>query len=130
MMVLYIIGGIFGYAIAGLLTTLFFPIYVNLWEIATFQFEKFEYDWSYVTGFFESTDDDEIIVVILYMIFWPIVIAIALALLPFVFFFNLLKFLLYLPSNLAEKAVKKAEDEENYKKQVEYQYKKIMERER
>ena len=130
MMVLYIIGGIFGYAIAGLLITLFFPIYVNLWEIATFQFEKFEYDWSYVTDFFEATDDDEILLVLLYMIFWPIVIAIALALLPFVFFFNFIKFLLYLPSNLAEKAAKKALDEANYKNQVERQYKKIMERER
>lgn len=130
MTVLYIIGGIFGYIIAGLLITLLFPIYVNLWAMATFEFEKFYYDWDYVIDFFDSTSDEDILIITLYMVFWPIAIAIALILLPFVFCFNLIKFLIHLPANLIEKAAQKAQDEENYRNHVEYQYKKIMERER
>ena len=130
MIVLYIISGIFGYVIAGLLITLLFPVYINLWEMATLQFKKFRYDWEYTIDFYDLADDDDIVIIFIYIIFWPIVVAIALALLPFVFFFNLMKFLIYLPGNLAEKAAQKAQDEENYKNNVEYQYQKIMRRER
>ena len=130
MIVLYIIGGLFGYVITGLLITLLFPVYVNLWEIATLQFTKFYYDWEYTTNFYDLANDDDIIAIVIYVALWPIFVAIALVLLPFVFFFNLMKFLIYLPSNLAKKAAKKTEDNENYRNNVEYQYQKIMRKER
>lgn len=130
MIVLYIIGGLFGYVITGLLITLLFPVYVNLWEMATLQFTKFYYDWSSVTDFFELINDDDTELVLLYVAFWPIVVAIATVLLPFVFIFNLIKFLIYLPTSLADKIHQKSQDEENYRNNVEYRYKKIMEKER
>ena len=130
MTALYIISGIFGYAIAGFIIVFLFPVYINLWEMATFKFEKFYYDCDYVKDFYELTEDDELLFLILYIFFWPIVVADAVIILPFVFFFNLIKFLIHLPNNLTEKAAQKAQDEENYKNHVEYQYKKIMEEER
>lgn len=130
MIVLYIIGGLFGYVITGLLITLLFPVYVNLWEIATLQFTNFYYDWEYTTNFYDLANDDDIMAIVFYVALWPIFVAIAIIFLPFVFFFHLMKFLIYLPSNLAKKADQKTQNEENYRNNVEYQYKKIMEKER
>ena len=126
MVVLFVILGILGYLIVGLLLTLLIPIYPNLWSIVTLNFAGWEYDFSSVTELFDFDDEDSLLFVCLFSIFWPLAIVISLIILPFVFIYCFIRFVILLPSNLHEKREKEKIARENYEREIEFKYKHIM----
>lgn len=128
-LVLKIILGIFGYLLTGCLSTFLVPIWMNLWEMATLEFSGWEYDVDIVSSLFDWSDDEDFLVCFVYYLFWPIIFVIALAILPIVFFFHVIKLLFSLPSEISYKMFEKRIAKREYIEKVEREYKKIMERE-
>lgn len=128
--VLKIIFSIFGYLIVGGLSTFLLPLYENLWYVATFNFKPFSYDYDTVKEMFVFENDDEVAFSIMYFIFWPIGHAIFLVIVPIIFFFNAMKTLFLLPTNIKEKNEKELEAREEYVREVERKYQNIMTKER
>ena len=126
---LKIILGFFGYLFAGCLSTFLVPIWINLWEMANLEFSDWEYDTDIVSSLFDWSDDESFLMCFVYYIFWPIIFAIALAIWPIVLFFNVIKFLFSLPSEISYKMFEKRIAKREYTEKVEREYKKIMERE-
>ena len=79
---------------------------------------------------FVFEDGDEAAFTVLYFIFWPIGHAIFLAIVPLVFFFNAMKTLFLLPTNIKEKNEKELEARKEYVREVERKYQNIMAKER
>lgn len=126
---LKIILGFFGYLLAGCFSTFLVPIWINLWEMANLEFSDWEYDTDIVSSLFDWGDDESFLMCFVYYLFWPIIFAIALAIWPIVFFFNVMKLLFSLPSEISYKMFEKRIAKREYTEKVEREYKKIMERE-
>lgn len=126
---LKIILGIFGYLLTGCLSTFLVPIWINLWEMAKLEFSGWEYDIDVVSCLFDWSDDEDFLVCFVYYLFWPIIFVIALAIWPIALFFNVMKLLFSLPSEISYKKSEKRVAEREYIEKVEREYKKIMERE-
>ena len=126
---LKIILGFFGYLLAGCLSTFLVPIWINLWEMAKLEFSGWEYDINVVSCLFDWSDDEDFLICFVYYLFWPIIFVIALAIWPIVLFFNVMKLLFSLPSEISYKKSEKRVAEREYIEKVEREYKKIMERE-
>lgn len=129
-LVLKIIFSVFGYLAAGGLSIFLLPLYDNLWHIATFKFEPFSYDYDLVKDMFVFEDDDEVAFTTMYFAFWPIGHAVFLVIVPLVFFFNAMKTLFLLPTNIKEKNEKELEARKEYVREVERKYQNIMAKER
>ena len=126
---LKIILGFFGYLLTGCLSTFLVPIWINLWEMAKLEFSGWEYDIDIVSSLFDWSDDEDFLVCFTYYLFWPIIFVIALVIWPIVLFFNVMKLLFSLPSEISYKKSEKRLAERAYIEKVEREYKKIMERE-
>ena len=126
---LKIILGVFGYLLTGCLSTFLVPIWINLWEMAKLEFSGWEYDIDIVSSLFDWSDDEDFLVCFTYYLFWPIIFVIALVIWPIVLFFNVMKLLFSLPSEISYKKSEKRLAERAYIEKVEREYKKIMERE-
>lgn len=128
-LILKIILGLFGYLLTGCLSTFLVPIWINLWEMAKLEFSGWEYDIDVVSCLFDWSDDEDFLVCFVYYLFWPIIFVIALAIWPIALFFNVMKLLFSLPSEISYKKSEKRLAEREYIEKVEREYKKIMERE-
>lgn len=126
---LKIILGFFGYLLAGCLSTFLVPIWINLWEMAKLEFSGWEYDIDVVSCLFDWSDDEDFLICFVYYLFWPIIFVAALVIWPIVLFFNVMKLLFSLPSEISYKKSEKRIAEREYIAKVEREYKKIMERE-
>lgn len=126
---LKIILGVFGYLLTGCLSTFLVPIWMNLWEMAKLEFSGWEYDIDVVSCLFDWSDDEDFLICFVYYLFWPIIFVIALAIWPIALFFNVMKLLFSLPSEISYKKSEKRVAEQEYIGKVEREYKKIMERE-
>lgn len=126
---LKIIFCVFGYLAAGGLSIFLLPLYDNLWHIATFKFESFSYDYDLVKDMFVFEDDEEVAFTTMYFVFWPLGHAVFLVIVPLVFFFNAMKTLFLLPTNIKEKNEKELEAREKYVREVERKYQNIMAKE-
>lgn len=128
-LILKIILGLFGYLLTGCLSTFLVPIWINLWEMAKLEFSGWEYDIDVVSCLFDWSDDEDFLICFVYYLFWPIIFVIALAIWPIALFFNVMKLLFSLPSEISYKKSEKRVAEREYIEKVEREYKKIMERE-
>ena len=128
-LILKIILGLFGYLLTGCLSTFLVPIWINLWEMAKLEFSGWEYDIDIVSGLFDWSDDEDFLICFVYYLFWPIIFVIALAIWTIVLFFNVMKLLFSLPSEISYKKSEKRLARMEYVRKVEQEYKKIMERE-
>lgn len=128
-LILKIILGFFGYLLIGCLSTFLVPIWINLWEMAKLEFSGWEYDIDVVSCLFDWSDDEDFLICFVYYLFWPIIFVIAIAIWPIVLFFNVMKLLFSLPSEISYKKSEKRVAEREYIEKVEREYKKIMERE-
>ena len=126
---LKIILGFFGYLLAGCLSTFLVSIWINLWEMAKLEFSGWEYDIDVVSCLFDWSDDEDFLICFVYYLFWPIIFIIALVIWPIVLFFNVMKLLFSLPSEISYRKSEKRLARSEYIQKVEREYKKIMERE-
>ena len=127
---LKIILGFFGYLLTGRLLTFLVPIWINLWEMANLEFSSWEYDIDVVSSLFDWGDDEGFLVCFTYYLFWPIIFVTAIVIWPIVFFFNAMKTLFLLPTNIKEKNEKELEARKEYVREVERKYQNIMAKER
>ena len=126
---LKIILGFFGYLLTGCLSTFLIPVWINFWEMAKLEFSGWEYDIDVVSCLFDWSDDEDFLISFVYYLFWPVIFAVALAIWPIALFFNVMKLLFSLPSEVSYKKSEERLARMEYVRKVEQEYKKIMERE-